>query len=127
MSNWKRIQINTNGIETKTDKAVLIKCPNKSAYQGYMFWHPAKLVREGKHSHAASVSYTDEFEFRLRRYNKNKDVLSEKKINAQEFEALFGIVDDNISAPKQKDEFETHVPEEIKDTTEVQVDEGLRR
>ena len=127
MAEWKSIQINIQNIETRIEKAVLINCPQKSKYSGYSFWHPSKLIRDGKHSYAVSLSYTDEFEFTLHKYGKNKTILGEIKIRSQELEAVFGVMNENISAPKHKDEFEVHVPREITSPVEVTVDENLRR
>jgi len=127
MPEWKGIQINTNSIEARTDKAVLFNCPHKSSYDGYSFWHPAKLVLGGSHSAAVNVRYTEDFEFTLRRHGKNKNILAEKKISAREFESIFKTVNENISAPRQKDEYEVHVPQEITGMAEATVDESLRR
>jgi hypothetical protein len=79
---WKNVQINIQNIEAQTDRAVLFKCPHKSKYDSFSFWHPAKLVREGKHSYAVSVSYTDDFEFTLRRYGRTGNIINEKNIGA---------------------------------------------
>ena len=43
---WHKITISANSIEASTDKAVLIKMKHKSNYDGFVFWHPKKLVRE---------------------------------------------------------------------------------
>lgn len=114
---WKSININTQNIEAQTSKAVLIKMPNSSIYHGYSFWHPSKLVRSGKHSYSVSVSYTDEFVFRLKKYGQGKwnksKVIDGKEIDAEEFETAFEVMDDNITAPQPKNPYETHVPKEL--------------
>ena len=106
MSNWKNININTNLIETETDKAVLFKMPHNSNYNGYVFWHPSKLVRSGRHSASVSVGYTDDFRFKLKEYRKGKynwkNVISEIEIGATEFEEAFRKTNENIVAPKRR-------------------------
>ena len=81
MSRWKKVQINRQNIQAETARAVLIKMPKNS---GYVFWHPSNLVREGKNSNALSLSYTNEFIFRLMKYGSGQynkyeiiDVLSD--------------------------------------------------
>lgn len=98
---WKSININVQNAEKTTDKAVLIKMPHKSNYDGYMFWHPSKLVRSGRHSWSVSLSYTDDFKFKLRKYNKRLVVIDEIEISAKEFEKEFGIIDENIFTIKK--------------------------
>lgn len=124
---WKNLQINKQNIKTETAKAVLINCPKKSKYSGYSFWHPSKLVRSGKHSYAVSVGYTDEFEFRLKKYGGGKynsrQILDEVTISAAEFVEMFGVMDENIKAPKERDE--VHVPESV-EAEEVDVLPELR-
>lgn len=101
---WKNININNNMIKAETAKSVLISMPNNSIYRGYQFWHPSKLVRNGRHSAASSIGYTDDFTFRLEKYGNGKynshDVVSEKEITATEFEKAFEIVDSNIFKPE---------------------------
>ena len=102
---WKSLNINKQNIRAETDRAVLIACPHRSEYDGYCFWHSSKLVREGRHSGAVSVSYTEEFSFRLKKYGKGKynsrEVIDEQTIGYDEFEEIFGVMDDNISAPDE--------------------------
>lgn len=120
MSTWKNININKQNIETETSISVLFKMPHKSNYDGFVFWHPAKLVREGRNSSAVSVGYTDDFTFRLKKYGKRIwdkfDVIDEVELNATEFEEEFDVMNDNITAPKEKsvNPYETHKPEELK-------------
>lgn len=114
---WKTININRQNIKTETGKAVLIACPHKSEFDGYVFWHPSKLVREGRHRNAVSMSYTDEFTFRLKKYGKGRysqyDVIDEVPVGADEIEEIFRVMDDNISAPDEKNPYETHKPEAV--------------
>lgn len=101
---WKSININLNQIETTTDRAVLIKMPKSSGYADYHFWHPAKLVRRGRHSYAASISFTDEFTFKLFKNGKGKwnkfDVISEIELNAEQLRSAFETTDKNIQEKK---------------------------
>lgn len=96
---WKSLLIESNLIETSTDKAVLIKMPSRSDYAGYMFWHPAKLVRTANRSNLRTVSYTDSFQITIKKYGNGKtnknEVLSEKVITIQQFEEAFGVTNDD--------------------------------
>lgn len=81
---WHKITISANSIEASTDKAVLIKMKHKSNYDGFVFWHPKKLVREeGK---AYTFSFNDDFKFNLKKYGQgkwnNRDVVREEEIGA---------------------------------------------
>lgn len=81
---WHKITISANSIEASTDKAVLIKMKHKSNYDGFVFWHPKKLVREeGK---AYTFSFNDDFKFKLKKYGQgkwnNRDVVREDEIGA---------------------------------------------
>ena len=124
---WKTISINKNQIKAETGKAVLIAMPHKSDYDGYSFWHSAKLVRDGKHSAAVSISYTDDFVFRLKKYGKGRfnrnEVIDEIPIAADEFEMIFSVTDENITASVNP--YETHKPQELTAVT-VEVPEDLK-
>ena len=81
---WHKIEISSNSIEASTDKAVLIKMKHNSSYDGFVFWHPTKLVRkEGK---MLTFSFNDEFKFNLKKYGQGKwnsrDVVREDCIGA---------------------------------------------
>lgn len=114
---WKNININKQNIKQETSRAVLIAMPHSSDYDGYSFWHPSKLVRDGRHSYAVSIGYTDDFKFRLVKYGKGKwnkfDIIDETSIDAEEFEEAFGVMDDNIKSPEFKNEYETHKPDAL--------------
>ena len=101
---WRSIQINRQNVKEETSKAVLIACPHKSEYDGYCFWHPSKLVRAGRHSNAVSISYTEDFTFRLKKYGQGKynshEVIDEIPIGYDELEKIFEVMDANIVAPK---------------------------
>lgn len=125
---WKSFNINKQNIKAETDKAVLIACPHNSEYDGYCFWHSAKLIREGRNKNAVSVSYTEDFTFYLKKYGKGKynqnEVIDEIQLGYDEIEEIFGVMDENITAPDYKSDYETHKPEEIKAET-VTADESL--
>lgn len=101
---WKGLQINSNLIKAHTEKSVLINMPRNSEYNGYAFWHPSKLVWEGKHDAAVSVRYTDGFVFYLKKYGKGRynshELLDEIQLAPDEMEAVFAAIGDNIIAPE---------------------------
>ena len=81
---WHKIKISANSIVASTNKAVLIKMRHNSNYDGFVFWHPAKLVREeGK---MFTFSFNDEFKFNLKKYGQGKwnsrNVVREDSIGA---------------------------------------------
>lgn len=114
---WKKINFNTQNIDQYIGRAVLIKCPKKSYYKGWKFFHPEKLVREeGHNGYLSSISYTEDWNFKL---VKNKQ---EKYISVAEFEKMF----DNDQLNKDDDSYlEVEEPEPI--TDDVEVLEELKR
>ena len=125
---WKTININRQNIKTETGKAVLIACPHASDYNGYCYWHPSKRVREGRHKGAVSISYTEEFTFRLKKYGKGRynshEVIDEIQLGYDELEEVFGVMNDNISAPQFKNDYETHKPESV-EAVKTEADSSL--
>jgi hypothetical protein len=90
---WYKIKISANNIETSTDKAVLIKMKHNSNYDSFVFWHPAKLVREeGK---MYTFSFNDDFKFNLKKYGQGKwnsrEVVREDNIGASVMLAEWGL------------------------------------
>ena len=81
---WYKIEISSNNIEASTDKAVLIKMRRNSNYDGFVFWHPSKLVR--KEGNMLTFSFNDEFKFKLKKYGNGKwnsrDAVREDAIGA---------------------------------------------
>lgn len=112
---WKNISVNINQIKTKTYGAILINCPHNSQYDGFSFWHPIKLVRDGKHSSSISIGYNEDFKFKLIKYGKGKynsrDIIDEIEISVEEFEEMFEVENQNIITPKIVNEYETHKPD----------------
>ena len=100
MSEWSSININRNLIKYSTEKAVLIACPHSSVYDGYCFWHPKKLVRRGRNREAVSISYTNDFTFRLIKYGKgqyNRDeIIDELQIGSIQFNEVFTAIGEKI-------------------------------
>lgn len=104
MGEWKSINVYKQFIKAESAKSVLIACPKKTEFSGYSFWHPKKLVREGRNRSAVSISYTDKFVFTLRKYSKSdkNKILDEEYLTADEFEKLFEVVDNNILYSKKR-------------------------
>lgn len=124
---WKSIQINKQNIKNDIGKAVLIAMPHNSKYDGFTFWHSSKLIRAGKHSYALSLSYTDDFVFKLKKVSpRTFKVLDEEEISVEEFEQAFGIMNDNITAPKKETESYLIVKEPEKVNKNIEILEELK-
>ena len=122
---WKNLYVNKNQIQATTASAVLIAMPHNSEYDGFVFWHPSKLVREGSHRANVSISYTDDFVFRLKKYGKGKynsrDVIDEIPLAADELEEAFGKINENIETPEKP---QLHTPPKV-DPENATADESL--
>jgi len=99
MTNWIQVTANSNLIETKTEKAVLIKLPKSKL----MFWHPAKCVRtSGKNGYLMTISFTEEFKFKCFRNGEGKTTsftkIEEVEYTAKQIQEIF--------APKNESESE---------------------
>lgn len=127
---WKNININKQNVKAETAKAVLIQMPHNSDYDGFCFWHPAKLVRTGRNSNAVSIGYTEEFTFKLIKYGKgkwnSKEIISKKTIDVEEFEEAFGVMDENIISSKKDTESYLKVEEPEKIDLNIEVKEELK-
>lgn len=121
---WKNININIQNIEASTERSVLVKMPNKSKYVGFKFWHPAKLIRNGRHSYAVSLGYTDEFKFKLFKTGARNKVVKSVEIDSKEFEQVFDVMNENINEKQQK-EIEVHIPKKIEAPKKVTINEEL--
>lgn len=89
---WKKVNANSNLVQTQTDRAVLIKLPKSE----FKFWHPAKCVRfSGKNNYRMTISYTDEFKFKCFKSGKGKhnfkDKIAEMELDTKEFEKYFNV------------------------------------
>ena len=68
--------------------------PHSSAYDGFKFWHPAKLIRDaGDQGYAKAFSFTDSFKFKLfkngqGKYNK-REIIEQKEITAKDMIEAF--------------------------------------
>lgn len=114
---WKNITINKQNIKGETEKAVLIAMPHNSRFDGFSFWHPKKLVREGCNSYAREIGYTDEWKFNLVKYGNGKynkyDTIDSEQIDSQEFEIAFGVMSENLNPKQRVNKYETHKPSAI--------------
>lgn len=124
---WHKVYFNSQNIEHETAKAVLIKMPNKSAYAGYRFWHPSKLIQEeGGKSYWLSFSYTDEWNFKI--FKGEGQYRKEIQLAYVDIEKAFGTVNEEIGTRKTNDKksyLEVTEPKPI--DKEVEVDEELKR
>ena len=89
---WRSKKFNIQNIQHQTASAMLINMPHSSKYDGYCFWHPLKLVRDGSHSYERTFSYSETFEFKLRKYGKGKynsaDIISELDITCEQMDSV---------------------------------------
>lgn len=86
---WNKLSINRQNIKTETKKAYLVKLPENSQYQGYVFWHPKKMVEATNfyNGYLMALSYPDSWEFKL----KEDDSISYKELtlNGRELKQAF--------------------------------------
>lgn len=88
---WNKVVANSNLIQTETERAVLIKLPKSE----FKFWHPRKLVRcSGKSGYRMSISFTEEFTFKLFKNGKgnhnSNTKIEEREMNSEQLMAAFG-------------------------------------
>ncbi len=99
---WLKIALNRNQIEGSTPKALLLKMPNKSDYEGFIFWIPAKLVHFAKNDWDCIASFTPDFAFIVKKYGKGKynsqQVLDEKKLTGKQ---MFSVWDERHLSVKE--------------------------
>lgn len=116
---WHKVYFNSQNIEHETAKAVLVKMPNKSEYAGYKFWHPTKLVREeGGKGYHMSFSFTEEFQFTIRKYGQNRQVTAEKIIGWDEMFEAFEQVNEQICGHEET-YLEVTEPDKVDRTVKV--------
>ena len=117
---WRKVYFNSQNIEHETAKAVLVKMPNKSAYAGYMFWHPAKLVRDLQHGNGyfKTISFTDGWEFRVFKEGKDRKILDEQVLGPEEMLESFEQVNEQICGHEEA-YLEVAEPEKVDITVKV--------
>ena len=102
MAEWKGMTIDESFIRTKTDRSVLFKMPRYGEYDGFTFWHPKKLVQTG--FGLAEIRYTDDFQFRLQKREKNHsgqwETTDEATLTPEELQAAYSEEEPLIYTPK---------------------------
>lgn len=133
---WHKFALNSQNVVRETAKAVLIALPHKSNFDGFEFWYPKKLVRQGSHSYQLIASIPDDMQITARRTSpKTYKVLDEKELTPADVIEAFGGETQAVSAVKaiaretrffEERRIEKHIPERII-PTEVNADETLIR
>lgn len=123
--NWQTIYINKYNIKYENEKSILVKMPKKSAYAGFKFWHPKKLVREK--GYFFTISFTEYFVFELFKNGQGKynfkEVIEKIEINACDMiKAFSGGV---FKEKKEKNPFETRKPKILKPEETKELEELL--
>lgn len=125
---WNKLFFNKQNVEYESDRAILINMPNQSIYKGWKFWHPAKLVREeGGNGYFYSLSFTDNWEFRLfKSYKQGQN--PQKTVSPDEIIEAFKRSDESIR-PQAKESSDSYlnVTEPKPINRDVEVDESLKR
>lgn len=68
---WKKVVFNAQNVKGTKGRATVIALPHKSNYDGWMLYHPTKLIRDAGHKgYRLSLSYTEDWEFTI--YKKGK-------------------------------------------------------
>lgn len=122
MSQWMKIYINSNSIKGTYGNSTIIHMPqSQKEWKGCVFFHPSKLVRTvNAKSYVHSVSFTDEFEFKI---YKNKRVID--TLSAEDIIDIF----DNSSVRSQyqnnkKSYYKEYEPKKV-ENSKVSVDKEL--
>ena len=136
---WYKINFNALNIEHETTRATLIKMPKNSNYSGYCFWHPKKLIRENEmgKGYLLTFSFTEEFEFRMKKYSNskfNKELLDEVILNYEEIKTEFEKGNETIEEIEKKKVEDNRITTEIKvfipekkEVKEVEVNHEFKR
>lgn len=103
---WENIHLESTLVNGESDNAVLIKMPSISNYKGFSFWHPKKCCRlVGKNGFLVQISFTEQFEFKLKKYGKGKfnfkQILVEKTLGVEEFKKELGFNNDILEDLKE--------------------------
>lgn len=123
---YLNININRNQVKLSTGRALLVKMPHNSDYDGFTFWFPQKLVDEGRHDEALRLVIPVGFSFTLKRISdKTRAVLDEAELNAYQLVEQFRQTDESIQGADvaRKTEIERVEAPEVKiDSVEVPED-----
>ncbi|API89065.1 hypothetical protein BKP56_07275 [Marinilactibacillus sp. 15R] len=126
---WDMLFFNKQNIEYETDKAMLIKMPNKSNYKGWMFWHPKSLINEeGGKGYYYSFRFPNSWDFKLIKKYKNGE---EKQLHIEVSEMVAALKDSDgsirsCSPYSSESYYKEKEPEKII-IKKVEVDESLIR
>lgn len=135
-SDWGKVAFNLQNIGAQTERAILIKMPHRSEYDGYTVWVSKKLIREGSHSYEYFMSIKADMEFAIKKHagwSHNNKVLDDKTITAEQMAEAFGGYVEGAGYSRQasikEDEevvIEKHVPETLA-PVDVEADPELLR
>ena len=127
MAKWKNLDISQSNIEAESDRSFLIKMPNNSDYDGYMFWHPQSLVARGSLSNSVALIYHDKFIFRLFKSRRSKYGKYEKteklEVSAQKVIEAFENANEPFKPRPYRRPNEIHVPPVLKPEKHEALDE----
>lgn len=128
---WKKLLFNRQNIKASTPSAYLIMMPRGSRYPDYLFWYPAKLIKEaaGK-GYFMSLTYADNFQFRLIKYghgrfNQHK-IIHQLIVPATVIEEAFGASDKSIDQAIVAHNAKPKGPRKLMLPGEAEIDEDLR-
>lgn len=120
---WQSLIFNSQNIEKETARAVLIKLPHSSKFDGWSFWHPKKLIKDaGGKGYFLSLSYTDDWEFKI---SKGKDL---KVITPKDIEEAFnrGHEAFEFAIENTKPYNPIHTPDQLPLNDEISIEEELK-
>lgn len=77
---WLKTEINKNQIQRETARALFINCSHNSKYDGWGFWLPKSLLREGSHSASLTILLPNDFKIELIRKSRRQNIAAEECI-----------------------------------------------